>query len=116
MQAVELLAPVMPYEAGWYDNFLAAYLRGEAYRAAHRGQDAASEFQRIIDHRGVVLNSAIGALAHVGLARSYVLSGDTTKAAAAYRDFLALWKDADSDIPILIDAKSEYARLLRNAP
>jgi ATP/maltotriose-dependent transcriptional regulator MalT len=111
MQAVELLAPVRSYEAGWTDNFLAAYLRGEAYRAAHRGQEAAAEFQKIIDHRGVVLNSPIGALAHLGVARSYALEGDTAKARAAYQDFLTLWKDADPDIPILIPAKSEYAKL-----
>jgi tetratricopeptide (TPR) repeat protein len=111
MRAVELLAQVTPYEAGWYDNFRAAYLRGEAYRAARRGQEAAPEFQKIINHPGVVLNSPIGALARLGLARSYALAGDTTKARAAYQDFLALWKDADPDIPVLIAAKSEYAKL-----
>ena len=111
MQAVEFLAPVRSYEAGLLDNFLAAHLRGEAYLAAHRGQEAAAEFQKIIDHRGVVLNSPIGALAHLGVARSYALEGDTAKADAAYQDFLTLWKDADPGIPILIAAKSEYAKL-----
>jgi tetratricopeptide (TPR) repeat protein len=111
MRAVELLAPVAPYEAGWDDRFQSAYLRGEAYLAAHRGQEAAAEFQKIINHPGVVLISPIGPLARLGVARSYALEGDTTKSGAAYRDFLALWKDADPDIPILIAAKSEYAKL-----
>jgi DNA-binding winged helix-turn-helix (wHTH) protein/Flp pilus assembly protein TadD len=111
MRAVELLVPVTPYESGWEDTFQAAYLRGEAYLAARRGQEAAAEFQKIISHPGVVLNAPIGALAHLGVARSYVLAGDSTKARTAYQDFLTLWKDADPDIPILIAAKSEYAKL-----
>ncbi len=111
MQAVEFLAPVTPYEAGWGDDFLAAYLRGEAYLAAHQGGEATVEFQKILDHRGIVLNSPIGALAHLGVARSYVLVGDSSKAGAAYQDFLTLWKDADPDIPILKQAKAEYAKL-----
>ena len=110
-RAVELLAPVTPYEAGWDDNFLAAYLRGEAYLRRSEARKRPSEFQKIIDHPGMVLNSPIGALAHLGVARSYALEGDTTKAGAAYQDFLTLWKDADPDIPILIAAKSEYAKL-----
>ena len=87
------------------------FIRGEAYLAAHQGPEAAAEFQKILDHRGIVVNSAMGALAHLGLARAYVLQGDTVKAKAAYQDFLTLWKDADPDIPILIAAKSEYAKL-----
>ena len=75
------------------------YVRGEAYLAAHEGSKAAGEFQKIIDHRVLVLNP-IGALAHLGLARAYALQGDTSKAKAAYQDFLALWKDADPDIPV----------------
>jgi DNA-binding winged helix-turn-helix (wHTH) protein/tetratricopeptide (TPR) repeat protein len=110
-RAAQLLTPVTPYEAGWSDNFLAAYLLGEAYLAERRGPEAAAEFQKIVDHRGVVLSSPIGALAHLGLARSYALEGDTTKAGAAYRDFLTLWKDADAEIPILIAAKTEFANL-----
>jgi eukaryotic-like serine/threonine-protein kinase len=86
-------------------------VRGEAYLAARQGREAAAEFQKILDHRGIVLNSAIGALAHVGLARAYLFQGDTAQAKAAYDDFLALWKDADSDIPILKQAKAEYAKL-----
>lgn len=71
----------------------------------------AAEFQKILDHRGIVLNDAIAALAHLGLARAYALQGDTAKARAVYQDFFTLWKDADPDIPILIAAKSEYAKL-----
>ena len=111
MRAVDLLAHAASYEAGWHDHFLAAYLRGEGNLAAHRGQEAAAEFKKIIDHRGVVLNSPIGALAHLGLARAYALAGDPTRARTAYRDFLTLWKDAEPGIPILIAAKSEDAKL-----
>jgi eukaryotic-like serine/threonine-protein kinase len=111
LRSVELLAPVAVYEAGWNDNYTSAYLRGQAYLAAHRGQEAAPEFQKILDHRGVVLDSVIGALAHLELARAYAMQGDTAKARAAYQDFLALWKDADPDIPILKQAKAEYANL-----
>jgi len=67
--------------------------------------------QKILDHRGIVVGDAFGALAQVGLARAYALSGDTDKARAAYNDFLTLWKDADPDIPILIEAKREYAKM-----
>jgi eukaryotic-like serine/threonine-protein kinase len=87
------------------------YVRGEAYLAAHRGNEAAAEFQKILDQRGVVFNEPIGALAHLGLARAYLLQGDTAKAKTAYPDFLTLWKDADPDIPILKQAKAEYAKL-----
>ena len=79
--------------------------------AAGRGSAAAAEFQKILDHRGLLWNCATGALAHLGLARAYVLLGDTVRAKADYQDFLALWKDADPDIPILIAAKAEYAKL-----
>jgi len=78
---------------------------------AHEGGEAAAEFQKILDHRGVILYEPIGALAHLGLARAYVLQGDTVKARAAYQDFLTLWKDADPDVPILKEAKAEYAKL-----
>jgi len=87
------------------------FVRGEAYLAAHQGKEAAAEFQKILDHRGIVLNEPIGALAHLGLARAYAMQGDTAKAKAAYQDFLTLWKDADLDIPILKQAKAEYAKL-----
>jgi eukaryotic-like serine/threonine-protein kinase len=78
---------------------------------AHRGPEAAREFQKIIDHRGVVLISPVGALAHFQLGRAYAMQGDSAKARAAYQDFLTLWKDADPDIPILKQAKGEYTKL-----
>jgi hypothetical protein len=111
MRAFELLASVTRYEAGWFDNSLAAYLRGQAYLAPHRGQDAAAECQKIFDHRGIVLNGPIGALADLQIGRAYAMQGDTVKAKAAYQDFLTLWKDGDPDIPVLIEAKAEYAKL-----
>jgi hypothetical protein len=69
------------------------------------------EFQKVLDHRGIVLNEPIGALAHLQLARAYAMTDDTDKAHSAYKDFLTLWKDADPDIPILKEAKAEYAKL-----
>jgi eukaryotic-like serine/threonine-protein kinase len=75
------------------------------------GNAAAAEFEKFIDHRGVVVNCPLGALARLGLGRAYALQGDTVKANAAYQDFLRLWKDADPNIPILVAAKSEYAKL-----
>ena len=88
-----------------------AYVRGEALIAAHQYAEAAAEFQKILDHRGIVGLDPIGALAHLQLGRVFALSGDKTKAKAAYEAFLALWKDADPAIPILKSAKAEYARL-----
>jgi eukaryotic-like serine/threonine-protein kinase len=88
-----------------------AYLRAQAYLLAHNGTAAAAEFQKFLNHRGIVMNFPLGALAHLGLARAYVLSGDTAKARTAYQDFFALWKDADPDIPILKQAKTEYWKL-----
>ena len=73
--------------------------------------EAAAEFQNILDHRGIVVSDPIGALAHLQLGRAYALSGENAKAKTAYQDFLTLWKDADRDIPILIQAKAEYAKL-----
>jgi hypothetical protein len=87
------------------------YVRADASRAAKDGRQAAAEYQKILDHRGVVLYEPIGALAHLGLARAYALQGATAKARVAYQNFLSSWKDADPDIPILIAAKSEYAKL-----
>jgi eukaryotic-like serine/threonine-protein kinase len=92
-------------------NLYPVYLRGQAYLGTHQGKEAAVEFQKFLDHRSIVLNSPLGALAHLGLARAYVLQGDTSKARRAYQDFLALWKDADPDIPILKQAKAEYVKL-----
>ena len=114
-RAIELLKAVSTVELGMPANltiFLCpAYLRGEAYLMQHDGNRAAAEFQKFIDHRGVVMNFPWGALARLGLARACALQGDTAKAKAAYQDFLTLWKDADPDIPIFIAAKAEYAKL-----
>jgi predicted Zn-dependent protease len=88
-----------------------AYVRGYAYLAAGDGAKAAAEFQKLVDHSGMVLNSPLATLARLGLARASARSGDSVKAHAAYHDFLALWGDADPGIPILKEAKAEYARL-----
>ena len=87
------------------------YLRGLGLLALHQEHDAAAEFLRIIEHRGLVGNSPLGALARLQLGRAYAMQGDTTRAKAAYQDFLTLWKDADPDIPILKQAKAEYTKL-----
>jgi eukaryotic-like serine/threonine-protein kinase len=121
-KAIELLQTAIPYEGGipteggsefllGAGNLYPAYIRGLAYLAAHQGAEAAGEFQKILDHGGVVLSDPIGALAHLQLARACALTGDKTKARSAYKDFLTLWKDADPDIPILKQAQSEYAKL-----
>ena len=110
-RAIELLQVASPRELGDTASLLPVYLRGEAYLMLHDGNRAAAEFQKFIDHRGVVANFPWGALARLGLARAYAMQGDTAKARAAYKDFLTLWKDADPDIPILKEAKAEYAKL-----
>ena len=117
-QALDTLEAAAPYELGlptlWFynwPNLYPVYVRGEAYLALHRGGEAAKEFQKILDHRGIVLNEPIGALAHLQLGRAYSMQGDTAKARAAYQEFLTLWKDADPDIPIFRQAKAEYASL-----
>jgi tetratricopeptide (TPR) repeat protein len=111
-RAIELLKMVSPIELGASTAILCpAYLRGEAYLMLHDGNRAAVEFQKFIDHRGLVVNFPWGALARLGLARAYAAQGDTAKARTAYQDFLTLWKDADPDIPILKEAKAEYAKL-----
>ena len=117
-QALEVLGVSAPHEIGLpaysfynWPNLYPVYVRGEAYLAAHKGTEAAAEFQKILSHRGIVLNEPIGALAHLQLGRAYAISGDTAKARAAYQDFLTLWKDADLDIPVLKQVKAEYAKL-----
>jgi eukaryotic-like serine/threonine-protein kinase len=115
-KAVQALAAAAPYElgngvGGGHAHLCAVYLRGDAYLAARQGDAAAVEFQKILDHPGVVQNEPMGALSHLGLARAYALSGDSSKAKTAYRDFFALWKHADPDIPILRQAKAEWAKL-----
>ena len=116
-KAIEILEAARPYELGSPSNISMSlslypvYVRGLAYLAAKRGTDAAAEFQKILAHRGIVQIEPIGALAQLGLARAYAMQGDTAKAKAAYQDFLSLWKDADPDVPILKQAKAEYAKL-----
>jgi eukaryotic-like serine/threonine-protein kinase len=113
-QAIEALAPAARYELGGISpgfRLIPPYLRGLAYLHLKQGSTAAAEFQKIIDHPGVAANGLVAPLAHLGLARAFALAGDTAKSRTAYQDFLALWKDADPDIPILQQAKSEYANL-----
>jgi len=108
-RGLELLQTTSRYELGL--NLYPVYVRGQAYLLARNGTAAAAEFQKILDHRGVVGNFLLGSLAHLGFARAYALSGDTAKARTNYQDFFALWKDADPDIPILKEAKAEYAKV-----
>jgi len=116
--AIEALSPVSSRELLYAWNrpyslpfMLPVYVRGQTYLAAHRGAEAAAQFQMLLDNPGFVLNSVTGALAHLGLGRAYAMEGDTAKAKTAYQDFLTLWKDADPEIPILKQAKAEYAKL-----
>ena len=115
-RAIELLEVANPIELAGATNISNSglwpvYVRGEAHLMLHDGNRAAAEFQKYIDHGGIVRNSQIGMLARLGLARAYAMQGDTTKARTAYQDFFTLWKDADPDIPILKQAKEEYAKL-----
>jgi DNA-binding winged helix-turn-helix (wHTH) protein/tetratricopeptide (TPR) repeat protein len=113
-KAIELLQIAVPHEVGvtWtFGALYPIYVRGEAYLALHRGAEAPAEFQKILDHRGIIISDPIGALAQLQLGRAFALSGDKPKAKTAYQDFLTLWKDADTDIPILKQAKAEYATL-----
>jgi eukaryotic-like serine/threonine-protein kinase len=116
-KAIEALQPAAPYElgisglGGFSPALYPVYLRGLAYLAAHQATEAAAEFQKILDHRGIVQNEPIGALSHLGQARAFAMQGDSPKSRAAYQDFLTLWKNADPGIPILKQAKSEFAKL-----
>jgi tetratricopeptide (TPR) repeat protein/predicted Ser/Thr protein kinase len=118
-KAIELLQVVVPYELSsprsatfaYFGALYPVYVRGQAYLAARQGAEAAREFQKIVDHRGIVIGDAFGVLAHLGLARAYAMQGDTAKARKNYQDFLTLWKDADSEIPIVKKAKVESAKL-----
>ena len=115
-QSLVSLEAATPYDLGGpppmqSGTLYPAYVRGQAYLAARNGPAATTEFQKLLDHPGVVLNFPLGALARLGLARAYSLSGDIAKARTAYQDFFALWKNADPDIPILKKAKAEYAKL-----
>jgi hypothetical protein len=105
----ELGTPLPQFEVG--GSLYPVYIRGEVYLLLHQGKEAAAEFQKVLDHRGVVLNCPLGALARLQLGRAYALQGNTGRSRAAYEDFFGLWRDADLDIPILNAAKSEYAKL-----
>jgi tetratricopeptide (TPR) repeat protein/predicted Ser/Thr protein kinase len=121
-KAIQALVAAAPYELGipgnttFWTNLYPVYVRGQAFLGAHQGAQAAAEFQKILDWRGVVANEPIGALAHLGLARSYALAGDAAKSRAAYNAFLALWKDADPNLPILNQATTESANLSPISP
>jgi tetratricopeptide (TPR) repeat protein/predicted Ser/Thr protein kinase len=118
-KAIELLQVAVPYELGqprstqtsFFGALYPIYARGQAYLAARQGAEAAREFQKILDHPGIMVGDPIGVLSHLQLGRAYGMRGDTTKAKAAYQDFLTLWQDADPDIPVLKQAKAEYAKL-----
>jgi hypothetical protein len=113
-RAVQILESAAPYELSQCEPFQVGmlypvYLRGQARLMAGEGREAAAEFQKMIDHRGIVLNFPLGALAHLGLARAYALQGEASTARTAYQDFFTLWKDGDQDTPILKQARGEYA-------
>jgi Tfp pilus assembly protein PilF len=118
-KAIELLQVAVPYELGqprssqadFFGALYPIYARGKAYLAANQGAEAAREFQKIMDHPGIMVGDPIGVLAHLQLGRAYAMQGDTAKAKAAFQDFLALWKEADTDIPVLKQAQADYAKL-----
>jgi len=118
-KAVELLQIATPFDLatprsnsqGFFGALYPIYVRGQAFLALQQGPQAAAEFQKIIDHRDIVISDPVGAMAQLGLARAYALSGDSAKSRAAYEGFLSLWKDADSDVPVFKQAKAELAKL-----
>jgi tetratricopeptide (TPR) repeat protein len=118
-RALELLQVAIPHElgvprstvSGLFGALYPIYVRGLAYLAARQGVNAAAEFQKILDHRTIVISDPIGALARLQMGKAYALAGDVTKAKSAYQDFLTLWENADRDIPVLRQAKAEYAKL-----
>ncbi len=110
-KAITALQTAIPYELGIAQGLGPLYVRGLAYLQEKRGAEAAAEFQKLVDHRGVAPLTPEHSLARLGLGRAYVLTGDTTKAKAAYQDFFALWKDADPETPLLKEAKGEYLKM-----
>ena len=116
-KAIEILQATVPYELGVPGPLpeigallYPVYLRGQADLMLREGRAAADEFQKFLDNRSMVINSPLGPLARLELARAYAMQHDAAKAKAAYQDFLTLWKDADPDIPILKEAQAEYAK------
>jgi tetratricopeptide (TPR) repeat protein len=118
-KAIGVLRVALPYDAplpgtaffGFFGGSYSAHVRGEANLAAKRLAEAAAEFQKVLDHRGIVFADPVGVLAHLELGRAYALAGDSAKAKSAYENFFALWKDADPDIPMLKQAKAECSGL-----
>ena len=115
-KALDLLQAAVPHELGipsnaLYGRLYPIYVRGQAYLALQQGAEAAAEFQKILNHRGIMITDPVGALAHLQLGRALALLGDQVNAGSAYQDFLKLWKEADPDIPVLKQAQAEYARL-----
>ena len=119
LDAIEQLQTALPYDLAMpgtaffakFGGLYTAYVRGRAYQQAGRGQEAAAEFQKVLDHRGIVLADPIGALAHLQLGRAHAIAGDMAEARNAFHHFLTLWKDADADLPVLLQARAEYATL-----
>jgi tetratricopeptide (TPR) repeat protein len=117
--ALELLQTAAPHElgippsavSGLFGALYPIYVRGQAYLALNKPSEAAAEFQKILDHRGIVTDDPIGALAHIQIARAYTQAKDRARAKAAYQEFLVLWENADADNPILQRAKADYAKL-----
>ncbi len=118
-KAIELLQVAAPYELGaprssfhaLYGVLYPVYVRGEAYLAMHLGAQAAAEFQKVLDHPGIVSIDPVGALARLQMGRAFAMSGEHAKARTAYQDFFRLWNEADPDIPVLQKAKAEYEKL-----
>jgi tetratricopeptide (TPR) repeat protein len=117
-KAIEILLPTAPYELGLEGPLpeigallYPVFLRGQAYLMLHDGKTAAAEFQKFVDKRALVINSPLGAVARLDLARAYAMQGDAAEAKASYQDFLTIWKEADPDVPVLKQAKAEYAKL-----
>jgi tetratricopeptide (TPR) repeat protein len=120
-KAIQLLSPSLPTETAITDEFSVsslypAYVRGQAYLLSGDGKAAATEFQKLIGHPGLVLNTPLAALARLQLARAYAVSGESSKALGSYREFMALWKDADRDTPVLVKASAELAQMQRTIP
>jgi len=110
-QAIQLLEAVRPYETGMIVGSSTKYMRGNLYLQQRMSKEAAAEFKAIVDHPGVDILSPVRVLAHLGLARAVAISGDTASARKSYQDFFARWKDADADLPVLVQARKEYEQL-----
>jgi tetratricopeptide (TPR) repeat protein len=110
-KAIELLQTAAAFEFGWPARVMPSYVRGQAYLHLRQGKEAAEQFQNILNHRGICGTMVTCSLAHLQLGRARAISGDNAGARTAYQDFFALWKDADPDVPILKEAKAEYAKL-----